>query len=246
MSDPRAVILAAGRGTRLKAVTGDLPKPLLPLEGRPLVDHVIEQLRQAGFARFLLVVGYRHELFFEHFAADASVTCLIQETVNGTGSAARLAQSFTPDTPFLLIFGDILAAPADLAGLWKRLLDDPAATAVLGVMEVDDPWQGAAVYATDGVVTRIIEKPPQGTSTTRWNSAGIYAFRPAIFEALARLRPSSRGEYELTSAIVDLLETGERVLLHPLAGDWRDVGRPEDLDPATALLRATSMRPRIE
>jgi len=246
MSNPCAVILAAGRGTRLKAVTGDLPKPLLPLAGRPMIDHVVGHLREAGFGRFLVVVGYRHELFFDHFSSDASVTCVIQDPVDGTGSAARLAQGFAPDVPFLLIFSDIMAAPADLAGLWKRLTDDPHADAVLGVKDVDDPWQGAAVYAENGVVTRIIEKPPKGTSTTRWNSAGVYAFRPAVFEALARLKPSQRGEYELTSAIVDLLDHSRRVLLHPLAGGWRDVGRPEDLDPAAELLRPTSVRPGLE
>src|SRR5262245_35186630 len=151
MSNHRAVILAAGRGTRLKQVTGDLPKPLLPLHGRPLIDYVLASLRAADFGQFLLVVGYRHELFYARFAADSTVHHVLQDPVNGTGSAARLAEPFAANEPFLLMFGDILASPDDLRGVWTRLIEDPEAEAVLGVKHVDDPYQGAAVYQENGV-----------------------------------------------------------------------------------------------
>jgi dTDP-glucose pyrophosphorylase len=235
MSKAAAVVLAAGRGTRLQEVTRDLPKPLLPLHGKPLVEHVLDSLRTAGFGRFLLVVGYRHELFYARFAGDRSIHFALQDPVDGTGSAARLAQPFTGQAPFLLMFGDILASPDDIGAVWRRLLGDERAAAVIAVKEVDDPWQGAAVYETGGVVEEIIEKPPFGTSSTRWNSAGIFAFRPAIFDALARIQPSPRGEYELTSALQILLDDGRRVLAQPLAYAWRDVGRPEDVAAALAI-----------
>lgn len=241
MSKPAAVILAAGRGTRLQEVTGGLPKPLLPLHGKPLVEHVTDSLREAGFGRFLMVVGYRHELFYARFAADRSMHFALQDPVDGTGSAARLAEPFTGQAPFLLIFGDILAAPADIGAVWQRLLGDPQAAAVIAVKEVDDPWQGAAVYETGGVVTEIIEKPPFGTSRTRWNSAGIFAFRPAIYGALAQIDRSPRGEYELTDGLKKLLEAGQRVLAQPLVHAWRDVGRPEDV---AAALEITTGRLR--
>jgi dTDP-glucose pyrophosphorylase len=235
MSKPAAVILAAGRGTRLSEVTGGLPKPLLPLHGKPLVEHVLDSLREAGFGRFLLVVGYRHELFYARFAADRSIHFALQDPVDGTGSAARLAAPFTADAPFLLIFGDILAAPSDIRAVWQRLLDDAQADAVIAVKEVEDPWQGAAVYEAGGVATEIIEKPPLGTSRTRWNSAGIFAFRPAVYEALARIERSPRGEYELTDALKKMIQAGRRVLVQPLAHAWRDVGRPEDVAAALEL-----------
>lgn len=234
-----AVILAAGRGTRLKSVTGDLPKPLLPLHGRPMVEYVLASLRAAGFERFLLVVGYRHELFYARFAGDERIHYALQDPVDGTGSAARLAEQFTGGGPFLLIFGDILATPEDIAGIWKRLMDDPAADGVLAVKHVDDPWQGAAVYEEGGVVRRMVEKPPIGTSTTNWNSAGIFAFRPEVFRALARIGKSPRGEYELPSAVALMLEEGKRILIQPLTGEWRDVGRPEDVEAAAAITSAS-------
>lgn len=240
MSKPAAVILAAGRGTRLQEVTRDLPKPLLPLHGRPLVEHVLDSLRAAGFGRFLMVVGYRHELFYARFAADRSIHFALQDPVDGTGSAARLAEPFTAQAPFLLIFGDILASPADIRAVWERLLGDDQAAAVIAVKEVDDPWQGAAVYEAGGVVSEIIEKPPFGTSTTKWNSAGIFAFRPVVFEALKRIGKSPRGEYELTEALRVLLEDGRRVLAQPLVHAWRDVGRPEDVAAALELTTPSS------
>jgi NDP-sugar pyrophosphorylase family protein len=226
---PFAVILAAGRGTRLKSVTEDLPKPLLPLAGRPMLDHVIERLGAAGFDRFLLVVGYRHELFRERYGGDERIRIVLQEPVDGTGSAALLAREAAGGNPFLLIFGDILADPADLRGLWRTLSDHPGASAVLAVKWVEDPYQGAAVYEGDGRVTRIVEKPPQGTSTTHWNSAGTYAFRPKVFDYLSRLERSPRGEYELTAAISQMVDAGEEVRMHAFTGDWLDVGRPEDV-----------------
>jgi len=237
MSLPPAVVLAAGRGERMKPLTGDLPKPLLPLHGQPLIAHVLDNLRQAGFGRFLLVVGYRAELFYARFAGDSTVHYALQDPVDGTGSAALLAHKWAQNVPFLLIFGDILADPADLRALWTRLMNDPAAEALVAVKHVEDPWQGGAVYIEDGRVTRFVEKPPRGGSATNWNSAGIFAFRPSIFSELVKLPLSARGEYELTQAIVQLLERGARVLAYALQGEWRDVGRPEDLD---AAMRITS------
>jgi dTDP-glucose pyrophosphorylase len=102
---------------------------------------------------------------------------------------------------------------------------------------VDDPYQGAAVYEKGGHVVEIIEKPPRGTSTTNWNSAGLYALGTAIFEHLANLQPSARGEYELTTAIQALITSGAEVRIHSVEGDWRDVGRPSDIAVAEQMLK---------
>lgn len=227
----KAVILAAGRGTRMGSLTEDLPKPMLPLAGRPIVEHVMERLRGAGFAEFALVVGYRREAMEQYFSgsrAGRGITFLVQEKPDGTGSAARLAREFVAGEDFLLTFGDILSESEDYAAMAEKLASDCHALAVAAVRWVDDPWQGAAVYEDAGVVTRIIEKPAPGTSATNWNSAGIYCFRSSVFDELARLPLSPRGEYELTTAVASLVARGH-VLIHPLRGVWRDIGRPEDL-----------------
>ncbi len=160
----------------------------------------------------------------------------MQETLDGTGGAARLARDFAGGDDFLLTFGDILVSAEDYAGIAARLESDAQTEAVAGVKWVDDPWQGAAVYEQDGMISRMVEKPPPGTSTTHWNSAGLYAFRASIFDQLASIPKSPRGEYELPAAVERLLARGARVRIHAIEGAWRDVGRPEDLPEAEKLL----------
>jgi dTDP-glucose pyrophosphorylase len=155
--------------------------------------------------------------------------------LNGTGSAALLAREFAGGDPFLFTFGDILVSAADYRGIYERLTGDPDAQAAVGVKFVDDPYQGAAVYEEAGLVTRIVEKPPKGTSSTHWNSAGLYCFRAKVFDELATIPLSQRGEYELTSAVSQLLEGGSRLVLYSIEGIWRDIGRPEDLAVAERL-----------
>ncbi len=224
----KAVILAAGRGTRMGELTTQIPKPMLPVQGQPLLQHILERLEATGVREFAIVVGYQAESIVERFAGwHLPVTFIRQQTVNGTGAAARLARDFAHGDAFLLTFGDILCAPEAYVACMDALA--PEASAVIGVKAVDDPWQGAAVYETGLRIHRIVEKPAKGTSTTHWNSAGLYVFRSVVFDHLEKITPSVRGEYELTSAIETMLAANLYLRIGPLEGNWRDVGRPEDL-----------------
>ncbi len=226
----RAVILAAGRGTRMGQMTEEIPKPMLPVQGRPMLEHILERLAAAGVARFLVIVGYQHEAIESHFSNwPLPVEFRLQQPVNGTGSAALLARDFAANEPFLLTYGDILCDAREYTRCGDILAGNSGTAAVLAVKAVDDPWQGAAVYEENGRIQRIIEKPPKGTSTTCWNSAGFYAFRPVVFDYLAGLQPSPRNEYELTSAFDMMLADNLDLRISPVQGAWRDVGRPEDL-----------------
>lgn len=226
----QAVILAAGRGTRMGEMTEEIPKPMLPIQGRPMLEHIIERLTKAGVRRFFVVVGYRHEAIEQHFSKwPLPIEFCVQQPVDGTGSAARLAQHFAGKNPFVLTYGDILCDAAEYTRCASVLGEDPAIATVIAVKAVDDPWQGAAVYEKQGRIECIIEKPAKGTSTTHWNSAGFYVLRPVIFDYLVRLQPSPRNEYELTSAIEMMLQDGLDLRISPVQGSWRDIGRPEDL-----------------
>jgi NDP-sugar pyrophosphorylase family protein len=231
----RAVILAAGKGSRMGSITQETPKPMLPIHGKPMLEHILEHLTAAGIERFFIVVGYHGELIEKHFRdRRACIEFWRQEPVNGTGAAARLARGFASDQPFLLTYGDILCDACEYARCSETLQQYPSAAAVLAVKAVPDPWQGAAVYETDGRVRRIVEKPAKGSSTTHWNSAGFYAFRPLVFDYLDRIAPSPRHEYELTSALDMMLEDGLELRISEVLGEWRDVGRPEDLQAMNA------------
>ncbi len=230
MAIHKAVVLAAGRGTRMGNITDELPKPMLAIEGRPMLEHILDRLAESGIREFFVVVGYRHELiekYFRHWRLP--VQFQIQEPVNGTGSAALLAKEFAGRDSFLLTYGDILCDPQEYRRCQQLLDDSPMTAVALAVKAVDDPWQGAAVYETNRRIEKIVEKPAQGTSTTNWNSAGFYAFRPIVFDYLARVKPSPRNEYELTSAIDMMIADGLDLRISPIPGDWRDIGRPEDL-----------------
>lgn len=211
------------------AITESIPKPMLPIGGKPMLEHILERLSEAGANRFLIVVGYQREAIESHFRGSRfNVEFRVQQPVNGTGSAGLLARSFASDKPFLLTFGDIMCSAEEYSRAIAIL--EPDTEGVVAVKAVDDPWQGAAVYVNnEGVITNIVEKPAKGTSSTNWNSAGVYVLRPSIFAYLARLTPSMRKEYELTSAFEAMVADGLKLKISPILGEWRDVGRPEDL-----------------
>ncbi len=214
-------------------MTQEMPKPMLLIHGRPMLEVILERLASSGISRFLIVIGYHGETIRRHFVKtnpmSPQVDFVWQNPVNGTGSGALLARDFVSENPFLLTYGDILCDGAEYRRVSSILVREPGIVAALAVKAVDDPWQGAAVYEQQGRITRIIEKPPRGSSTTQWNNAGLYAFRRPVFEYLERLQLSVRGEYELTDALQAMLTDGLDLRISPIEGPWRDVGRPEDL-----------------
>ena len=224
----KAVILAAGRGTRMGELTREIPKPLIPLNGRPMLLHILDRIAAAGVEEVLLVTGYLAEQIEEVASGHGlRVSFRRQETVNGTAKAALLARQWVGEYPFLLTFGDILAEPEHYVGMRESFTGFDG---VLAARYVEDPYQGAAIYVDEERrVQRIIEKPERGTSTTHWNSAGIYVFSPLVFDELERVPLSARGEYEATSAITQMLDAGRTLKMFALEGTWMDVGRPEDL-----------------
>lgn len=234
----KAVTLAAGRGTRMGDLTEDCPKPMLPLDGRPMLEHQIERLEAAGIREILVVVGYKGHMVRDYFAqnppAQAKLSYIEQEKQDGTGSAAKLAQDFAKGEPFLMVYGDNLVDPSVYEGMLEQA---EQAEMVIAVKYTDDPYQGGAVYVDGKRVSKIVEKAPKGTSTTNWINGGIYVFKPSIFPELDRLELSPRGEYELTDAVHAIVNSGRFVAWRPIEGFWRDVGRPEDLSSASEFVR---------
>jgi dTDP-glucose pyrophosphorylase len=202
-----------------------------------MLELVLERLAAAGIDRCLVVVGYRREVIEQRLRDwRPPIEFRVQDPVDGTGSAARLARDFAA-APFLLTFGDILCEPEAYVRCARVFAQHPDTAAVLGVADVDDPWRGAAVYADkNGLVSRVVEKPPRGSSTTRWNSAGLFGLRPLVFPYLDRLEPSPRGEYELTAVFNEMIAGGLEVRISPMEGRWRDVASQEDLAAANAEL----------
>jgi NDP-sugar pyrophosphorylase family protein len=228
----KAVLLAAGRGKRLGHLTDHLPKPMVPVQGKPVIEHIIVGLRNEGITNFLLVVGYMAEALERYFGNGkpwgVHIEYRVQEIPNGTGAALLEGREFSQGEPILASYGDILTDHRH----YKDLLEDYASApcaAVIGINPMEDPSAGAAVYRKGRRIIRVVEKPPPGTANSRWNVAGISVFGPLIWPALAALKLSPRGEYELTDAISALIDSGEEVRAHELNGFWSDIGTPEAL-----------------
>lgn len=227
----KAVLLAAGRGTRMRELTQELPKPMLKVRGKPVLQHIIEGLRDAGLTDFLIVVGWHAEVVRDFFGDGSKLGVRVQYQTqvvqDGTGKVVELAREFVSGDSFVLGYGDILVAPENYLRL--RAAAD-AAEAVVCVKESDDVSKGGAVFVNENFeLIDLREKPAPGEPTSRWYNAGIYAFRPSIFEYTAKLERSPRGEYELTDAVRNLALAGKKVQALELVGDWADVRDPEIL-----------------
>ena len=239
----KAVLLAAGRGTRMREMTADLPKPMLEVRGKPVLQHIVEGLRDAGVAHFLIIVGYRADAV-QNFFGDGSrykieIQYATQVTQDGTGRVVELAKNFVSDAPFVLGYGDILVAPEN----YKRIVDlGNEIEAIVSVTRGEDVSKGGAVFVNERMqLVDLREKTKPGEATSPWYNAGLYAFRPSIFEFTSKLKPSPRGEYELTDAIRELAQSGKKVRAGravqalELTGVWADVRDPEILARLNAL-----------
>lgn len=215
------------------ALTVETPKPLLHLQGRPILEHVLLGLRDAGVSDAVLVTGYRGDQIEQYFGNGDRLGLRLhycrQTEQNGTAKALLLTRSIIDDRPFVMSWGDIVIEPHHYRGLVDSF-SRQTCDALLSVNPVDDPWAGAAVYVDEQWrITRLVEKPPRGTSTTGWNNAGVFMLAPIVFDYAARLTPSSRGEYELPQALAAMVADGRSVRAYPLSGFWSDLGTPDDL-----------------
>ena len=227
----RAVLLAAGRGTRLGELTAETPKPLLQVGRRPIIVRIMDGLVRARIEEFAIVTGYlaakvEYELG-NGAQAGVSVRYFRQERQEGTARALALAREFVGEEKCFFGWGDIVVRPENYRAVIKA---GTLADAAIAVNEVDDPYAGAAVYfGEDRVVTRMVEKPARGSSSTRWNNAGFGVLGPGIWPEIERLAPSEGGEYDLPRAIAALAVGGARVVAVPVEGPWFDIGTVESL-----------------
>ncbi len=228
----QGVILAAGKGTRMLPLTRYRPKPLVPLLGVPMIDHIIKGAVAAGVDEIWLIVGHKGEMIREHVGDgrcyNADVRCLDQLEPGGTGDALLYAEDAMGDEPFFLSWGDIIVAPETYRAVVERFATGDC-DGVLTANWIGDPYEGAAVYDCNGYLQRIEEKPPKGTATTEYNNAGIFIFNREVFAVLKQIPRSPRGELEVPSAIMRMVATGSRLAVHKLSGFWDDVARPANV-----------------
>ena len=226
----KALVLSGGAGTRLRPITHTSAKQLVPVANKPVLFYGLEAIRDAGITDVGIIVGdTRPEI--EAAVGDGSalgirVTYIPQEAPLGLGHCVLIAREFLADDDFVMYLGDnfIIGGISDLVDGFKR--GGPDAQILL--TKVDNPQQfGIAELDDAGHVTRLVEKPKEPKSDLAL--VGVYMFTPAIHEAVRAIRPSGRGELEITDAIQWLVDNGKDVRPHMVTGYWKDTGRLDDM-----------------
>jgi glucose-1-phosphate thymidylyltransferase len=229
----KGLILAAGRGTRLRPLTHTRPKHIFRVAGRPIIHYALENLRQAGIEEVGVVVSPENQADIRQALngfAGVKTSFIVQEQPQGLAHAVGVARSWLGDSPFVLYLGDNLFQ----RGIAPFVQAFDQSDAVIALVKVDDPRQFGVAVLEEGRIVRLLEKPKDPPSSLA--VAGVYVFSPAIHEVIAQLKPSARGEYEITDAIQGLIEGGRTVRGVEVDGWWKDTGRPPDLLDANRLL----------
>ncbi len=237
----KAVVLAAGKGTRLRPLTENKPKGLVEVDGAPILTHCFERLAGLSVDELVVVVGYRKQDIIDHYGDEFDgipITYTHQREQKGLAHALLTVESHI-DGDFILMLGDNVFH-ANLQDVVSRQQKDHADAVFLteAVPYEEASRYGVCVTNGDSEITEVVEKPEDPPSNVAMT--GFYTFSPAIFHACHLVQPSDRGEYEISDAIDLLIQSGRTIDALHMDG-WRvDVGYPEDRDEAERRLQEIS------
>lgn len=221
----KAVVLVAGKGTRMEPLTSDCPKVMLQVANKPVLEHILDSAVEAGIEGFVFITGYLEDQIKTHFGDGSrwgvSIEYVQQKEQLGTANAIGYARGHV-EGAFLVLNGDMLIEKSDLKSLLERKEE-----AVICVKEVENPSDFGVLETEGERVIRIIEKPKN--PPTKLANAGIYLFRESIFGFIDRTELSVRKELEITDSIQMLIDSGAPAGYSLLGDNWIDIGYPWDL-----------------
>ncbi|MCL6578089.1 MAG: glucose-1-phosphate thymidylyltransferase [Candidatus Bathyarchaeota archaeon] len=243
----KGIILHGGHGTRLRPLTHTGPKQLIPIANKPISQYVLEDLRNSGITDIAIILGdvlpEKVKSYYDDGSKfDVKITYITQEKPAGIAHAVGLAEDFVGENPFVVYLGDNMLK----GGISKYVQEfqKENSDAIVLLCKVENPQQfGVAEFDKEGNIVRLIEKPKKPPSN--YALTGIYFFKPPIFKMIKKLKPSWRGELEITEAIQNLLDEGYRVSHRIVEGWWKDTGTVEDIIEANILV-LDELEPRIE
>jgi glucose-1-phosphate thymidylyltransferase len=241
----KGLVLSGGAGTRLRPITHTSAKQLVPVANKPVLFYGLEALRAAGVTDVGIVVGDT-QAEIEAAVGDGSAlgiraTYIRQDAPLGLAHAVLTAEEFLDGSPFVMYLGDNLLRDGitELVDRFRASSSD----AMILLQRVRDPESYGVAELEDGRVVRLVEKPPEPKSDLAL--VGVYMFSPAIMESAHAIRPSGRGELEITDAIQHLIDRGLQVEPHEVTGWWKDTGRIDDMLEANRLILDV-LEPRID
>jgi len=252
----KAVIPAAGKGTRLRPLTLAMPKETLPIVDKPAIHHITNSLKLAGIEDVIIVSGYKKHALMDYFSSPDSefneetkelngLNFLFTTQRNSIGIADAIgrAKSLVGNEPFVVVFGDTIITPPTYL---KKMINahtsvrvhDKNLAATVGIMKVEDVERWGIVKISDSNkiddcfrILDLIEKPKKNEAPSNWAVSGCYVFEPVIFEAIRetlKRPPGAKGEYQITDSMKILIEKGFSVYAMPLEIGHYDLGTIED------------------
>ncbi len=228
----KAIILAAGEGSRMRPLTFTRPKVMLPIANKPILEHLLIEARKAGIIEFVFIVGYHDEQVRDYFGNGekwgVTIDYCSQKKQLGTADALKMTEGLV-DGNFLVMNGDIIVSQKDIRSLVKR------SDNTLSVVEVEDSQDWGVVELSEGRVVHIyekVEKPPSHMA-----NAGLYLFTPDIFDSVSQTSKSPRGEYEITDSLQLMIDKGHHISYQEI-DYWLDLSYPWDLLSANESLLA--------
>ena len=232
----KALILSGGTGTRLRPLTYSNAKQLLPLANKPILFYTIEKIIRAGIKDIGIIVGETHKEVKKIVGSGerwgVNITYIYQSESLGLAHAVKISEEFLGDNNFIMLLGDNVFN-MDLDMLINNFNSHKANTTML-LHRVNDPSQFGVAVVEDGFITKLVEKPEEFVSDLI--ITGVYVFDKSIFGAIEKIRPSSRGELEITDAIQRQVKMGRKVTFELVRGWWKDTGKLDDILEANRLI----------
>ena len=228
----QAVILASGEGVNLRPFTYEIPKPLIPVNGRPLLEYAIETLRQHEITSIIITVSHLAEKIQAHFgdgsAFGVRITYVHENKPSGTAGALLAARHALSNSPFVMMYGDVLVG-LDVTEFLQTHSQQKAALGTLALTSVADPSTYGAVKMRGNGIVEFSEKPTVGSDVSHLVFAGVASFNPSIFDFFPA---KHRGKLSLEKDIFPELIKQGRLYGYPFEGKWFDVSTPESYENA--------------
>jgi UDP-N-acetylglucosamine diphosphorylase / glucose-1-phosphate thymidylyltransferase / UDP-N-acetylgalactosamine diphosphorylase / glucosamine-1-phosphate N-acetyltransferase / galactosamine-1-phosphate N-acetyltransferase len=227
----KAVILAAGKGTRLTPLTDNTPKPMLNVGGRPLLEWMILRVKETGINEILIITNYLENQIKEYFSDGSNfgvkISYRTQKDMLGTANAFYQAKEFVAENQFMALYGDHYLSEGVLRKIKRGHKEGEA---VVGSLEVEDPSQYGAFAIEGDYIKKVVEKPPKGKEPSNYANIGIYIFPHGVFNYIEETKRSPRGEYEITDTMQLMIDDNILLKKHDVKEeDWLDIGLPWNL-----------------
>ena len=219
----KVLILAGGEGVNFRPLTYELPKALIPIKGKPLLEHTFDLLKKYNLTDIVLSVGHLGDKIRQYFGDGSRfgvhLTYLEQKQARGTAQPVRQAQSVIGDKRFLLFYGDVLAE-IDLRDL-VEFHSSQHATTTMALASVEKPASWGVANLQGSLITSYKEKPVKNTSASHLVNAGIYVCEPELFNYI------SKSAVRLEQEVLSKLVSAKQLVGYPFSGNWYDVSTPE-------------------